>query len=107
MNDEGAGGVRGVGPVVFGFGVIVVRGPGTAGAGVGGEGVGRLLEVGVGLRENAIVVDGGDVGPGGRFGLGQEKAGSEKKCGGLGTEDAACGSHGGVRLSAEGYHDAG
>ena len=83
VNDEGAGGVGGVGPVVFGFGVIVVRGPGTAGASVGGDEIGRLLEIGVGLREDAIVVDGSDVGPGGRFGLGQEKTRSQEKRSGL------------------------
>jgi hypothetical protein len=54
------------------------------------------------LREDAVVVDGGDIGTGGRFGLGQEKSRSEEKCCGVGAEDAACGCHSDL---PEEYHD--
>ena len=96
MNDEGARGVGGIGPVVFSLGVIVVRGSWAAGAGKGGERGWGLSQVVGGGVEDAIVIDGGDVGPGGRFGLGQEKARSQEKRCGLGAEDAAVGCHGGL-----------
>ncbi len=91
VNDEGAGGVGGIGPVVFGFGVVVVRGAGTAGAGKGCERGWRLSQVTAGGLEDAVVVDGGDVGAGRRFGLGQEKARGQEKRGGLRAEDTAGG----------------
>ena len=63
-------------------------------AGVGGDGVGRLLEVGVGLRKDAVVVDGSDVRVGGGFVLRQEKARREEECCGLRAEDATSDCHG-------------
>ncbi len=96
VNDEGAGGVRGIGPVVFGLGVVVVWGTWAAGAGKGGEWDWGLSQVTRGGPENAIVVDSGDVGPGCRLGLGPEKARSQEKRSGLRTEDAAGGCHSGL-----------
>jgi hypothetical protein len=106
VNDEGAAWVGGIGPVIFSLGVIVVRGPWAAGAGKGSEWSGGLSQVTRGGLENAVVIDGGDVGAGSRFGLGQQEAGNEEKCGGLRAEDATGSCHGGLRLLAEGYHDA-
>ena len=83
VDDVGAGRVGGVGPVVFGLGVIVVRGAGAAGAWKGGEWGGGLSQITCGCLYDAVVVDRGDVGPGGRFGLGPEKVRSQKKRGGL------------------------
>lgn len=77
MNDVGAGGVRGIRPVVFGFGVVVVRRPGTTGAGKSGErgwGLSQIARCGL---EDSVVVDGSDIGAGRGFGLGQEKARSQ------------------------------
>jgi hypothetical protein len=96
VNDEGAGGVGGVGPIIFSFGVVVMRGAGTARTGEGGErgwGLSQVTRCGL---EDAIVVDGCDVRAGGRFGLGQEKAWRQKKCCGLRAERAAGGCHGGL-----------
>jgi len=105
VNDEGAGWVSGIGKIIFGFGVKIVWGTWAAGIGKGGERSGGLSQVTRGGLEDAVVVDRGDVGPGGGFVLVQEKAGSEEKRSGLRAEDAAAGCHGGLRLSAEGYHD--
>lgn len=81
--NEGASEVRRIRPVVFGFGVEVMWSAGTSGAEVAGDGIGRFHEVGVGLREDAVVVDGGDVRAGARFGLRQKKSRSEENCSGL------------------------
>ena len=67
-----------------------------AGAEKSGEWGWGLSQVTRGGLENAIAVDGGDIGPGGRFGLRQEEAGSQEKRCGLGAEDAAGGCHGGL-----------
>lgn len=96
MNYEGAGWVSGIGKVIFGFGVKVVRGTWAAGTGKSSEWGWGLSQVTRGGLEDAVVVDGGDVGAGGGFGLGQEEAGSEEKRGGLRAEDAAAGCHGGL-----------
>lgn len=67
--DVGAGRFGRVGEVIFGFGVEVVGGAGASGAGVGSDGVGWLGEVGVGLCQDAVVVDCSDFGAGRGFGL--------------------------------------
>ena len=101
LQDPGCGGVGGVGEVIFGFGVEVVGSAGAARSGKGREGDGRLGEIAVCLGEDAVVVDGGDVGTGGGLGLGLrlglrlgvEEARSEEEGGGLGAEDATGESH--------------
>jgi len=85
---EWASGVRRIGPVVPGLGVEVVWGAGASGADVAGDGIGRFREVGIGLREDAVVVDGGDVRAGAGFGLRQKKSRSKENCGGLQAKDA-------------------
>jgi hypothetical protein len=49
-----------------------------------------------GSLEDAVVVDGSDVGPGGRFVLRQEKTRSQEKRCGLRAEEAAGGCHSGL-----------
>ncbi len=92
-----AGWVGGVGRVVFGFGVEIVRGAGAAGAEQGGEGDGGLGEVAIGLGEDAIMVDRGDVGAGGGWcwvqGLGGQEIAREEDGSGLGAEGAAVNGH--------------
>jgi hypothetical protein len=75
--DIGAGGVRWVWPIVFSFGVVVVRSTRAARAGKCGYGIRLLLEVGIGLRENAVVIDGSNVGSRTRLALGQKGARSQ------------------------------
>jgi hypothetical protein len=105
MNDIGTGGIGGVGPVFFSLGVIVVRGTWAAGAGKGSEWGWRLSQISRGSFEDAVVIDNSDVGTGGRFGLGQEKARRQEKSGGLGAEDAASGCHGRLSFRRKEYHD--
>src|SRR4051794_6737545 len=62
VDNIGASGVGGVGPVVAGFGVVVVWSAGTARAGQRCEGIELLLEVGVSLSEDAVVINGSNVG---------------------------------------------
>ncbi len=82
-----------------GFGVVVVRGTGRAGAGEGGDGGGDEGEVASGLGEDAVVIDGGDIGVGaseggGWSGLAEEGAWGEEQGGGGGAEGAAGGGGG-------------
>ena len=102
-----------VGPVVFGFGVEVVRRAGAARAGECGERGRGLREIACGGGEDAVVVDGGDVGVevvvAGRMvpelilclGLGQEmrpvwecRNRGLRSVRRLGAEDATSGCHG-------------
>ncbi len=94
----GAGGLGvGVGGGGGGLGVEVVGGAGCVGDGEGGEGCWGLGEGGVGCGEDAVVVDGGDVGVGGGGGGGLgEEVGREEGGGGLGEEGAAGEGHGEV-----------
>jgi len=71
-DEVGSGGCGGVGPVVFGFGVEVVGSAGGAGRGERSEWGRRLSEGAVGGLENAVVVDGGNVGTDRGSGLGKE-----------------------------------
>ena len=68
-NDEGASRVGGVGPVVFGLGIEIVWGARRAGARKSGKWGRRLSKVMHCGLKYAVMVDGGDVGSGGWFGL--------------------------------------
>ena len=71
-----------------------MRGARASGAGKGSEWSWGLREVMCGGLEDTVVVDGGDIGVGGRFGLRQKESRSEEECGGLRAEDTAGGCHG-------------
>lgn len=91
--DVGAGGVRGIGPVVFGLGVEVVRRAWTARAGKTGERGRGLREILRGAFEDAVVIDGCDVGVRGGLGLRLQKRRREEERSGLRAEGAAGSCH--------------
>src|SRR5216683_2344063 len=97
-----------VGPVVFGLGEEVVRAAWAAFRGERSEWSRGLGEIASGSLENAVVIDGGDVGAGacfgwGRWSLGQDARGDEKSSGLRAEVSAGCG-HDERMLPAEEYH---
>src|SRR5258708_10258761 len=99
---------RWVGPVVCGLGVEVVRGGWAELRGERGEWNRGQGEIASGGLEDAVVIDGGDVGAGacfgwGRWSLGQDARGDEKSSGLRAEVSAGCG-HDERMLPAEEYH---